>query len=246
MRYIHKNIVPSYMTEWIDARKDAGQKIVYDDFDKKKELNKDLRHEQHGLCCYCQRVIDHYQSEHGDKGSGAHNEHLYPQHIEGDMQSEQLQMDYNNIFACCIESRGCSKRQKDKQHCGESKGNKIIPNLICKENCSSYFFYSLSGEIIPAQRRELQWEKYKVLPKTVFTDDENEAFECIQVLNLNCNFLKEERKQCIDALHIMYGTKKKGELIHIREDLLAREQYPPYIELRLQYIQTLIEKQDVV
>ena len=61
MRYIQKGEEPAYMSEWKELRKSCGQKLIYKEFDQKAQLNRDLRKEQHNICCYCQRVIDHYQ-----------------------------------------------------------------------------------------------------------------------------------------------------------------------------------------
>ena len=109
MRYITKGEEPAYMTAWKEARIAAGQSLQYDEFDKKKELNEDLRIEQHHICCYCQRSIDHYQ---GDKIGGAHNEHLIPE--KGPYGDYEKQMDYGNIYACCIDSQGLHRLHKNE------------------------------------------------------------------------------------------------------------------------------------
>ena len=240
MRYVFKGNEPRYMLEWKSTRLSCGQSILYKEFDKKQELNHDLRIEQHSICCYCQCVIDHYHTEGGNPDTAAHNEHLYPQNVPEDTCSQQLQMDYKNIFACCIGPHR-QKRQKHLIHCGEAKENKIIPNLICREDCASFFFYSLSGEIIPIQQRKIRWEEYKNIPCEQLTKEENDALVCIKVLNLNCVSLVEERKNCIDSLLKMYDSKSHQELLEIREKLISSINYPSYLELRLQFLNRLIE-----
>lgn len=241
MRYIHKNKEPKYIQEWKALRKKGEQEPIYNEFDKKAQLNADLRTEQHGVCCYCQRVIDHFLSEPGSPETAAHNEHLYPQNIEGDERSKQLQMEYSNIFACCVDSRGLKKQSK-LQHCGESKGNAIIPDLICRTDCVNYFYYSLTGEIIPIEKSQPDWKNYVVLPIETLTKREQDAVKCIKTLNLNCASLVADRKVCIDALFQSYKAMSAEELIRIKEELLAKAQYPSYVELRLQLINHLIEK----
>ena len=229
MRYIHKGKEPAYMTEWKELRKGCGQKLTYNEFDQKARLNKDLRKEQHNICCYCQRVVDHYQTELelGKPETAAHNEHLYPENVKDDPMSVQLQMDYSNIYACCVDSRGKRKHQKNLQHCGEAKANKIIPELIKHPDCADYFYYSISG---------------KIEPKPSSKERENDAKKCIDVLNLNCHTLKDDRKVCIDSLLEMYKSKSVEDLEIIRESLIASESYPAYVELRLQFIDHLIKR----
>ena len=228
------------MQEWKAIRAEHEQSVKYNEFDQKARLNADLRAEQHGICCYCQRVIDHFQSESGKPETAAHNEHLYPQNIEGDSKSEQLQMEYSNIFACCVDSRGLKKLSR-LQHCGESKCNAIIPDLICRTDCASYFYYSLTGEIVPIEKRQMGWEGYAALPIDSLTEREKEAVTCIKALNLNCASLVADRKICIDALFQSYKTLSSEDLIRIKEELLAKAQYPAFVELRVQLINHLIE-----
>lgn len=241
MRYIHKNKEPQYIQEWKVLRKRGEQEPIYNEFDKKAQLNADLRAEQHGVCCYCQRVIDHFQSEPGNPETAAHNEHLYPQNIDGDERSKQLQMEYSNIFACCVDSRGL-KMQSKLRHCGESKGNSIIPDLICRTNCASYFYYSLTGEIIPIEKSQPDWKNYVILPIDTLTKREQDAVKCIKTLNLNCATLVADRKVCIDTLFQSYKAMSAEELVRIKDELLTKEQYPSYVELRVQLINHLIEK----
>ena len=73
------------------------------------------------------------------------------------------------------------------------------------------------------------------------TKEENDALVCIKVLNLNCVSLVEERKNCIDSLLKMYDSKSHQELLDIREKLISSVNYPSYLELRLQFLNRLIE-----
>lgn len=73
MRYICKQSEPEIMKEWKSAQEKENLTVRYDIFPHKNELNGILRPEQHGICCYCQRRIDHYQAP---LERGSHNEHL--------------------------------------------------------------------------------------------------------------------------------------------------------------------------
>lgn len=62
----------------------------------------------------------------------------------------------------------------------------------------------------------------------------------IEVLNLNCPALRDERKKCIDALLSVLGKKTKDEWKEEINKWLESETYPSFIELRLQYMNKFI------
>jgi uncharacterized protein (TIGR02646 family) len=104
MRYITKRPTPNIISEWIALRNSVvpPQPIVYDEFDKKSDLNKLLQEDQHYICCYCQQALEKSTT------NGSHNEHLEPQH--GPYTKPHLQMDYNNLLACCNTTVGMGKK----------------------------------------------------------------------------------------------------------------------------------------
>ena len=145
MRYISKVSEPDFLKEFKDIQRRAGLPATYDSFGgkgNKAALNDILRENQHNICCYCQRRIDHYL---GEKNTGAHNEHLYPQ--DKDPGDGSVDLDFENIFACCIASKGLKKKS---QHCGEAKGNQLILGSIRNPDCEIRFKYNLIGEVLPA------------------------------------------------------------------------------------------------
>lgn len=228
MRYIEKGDTPQYITDWIALRKSANQSLDYDEFNQKSKLNEDLRKEQHGLCCYCQKRIDHFQ---GDKETGAHNEHLIPQ-----SGSKPDQMNYRNIYACCIASVG-EKKNSHQQHCGESKGEKKIRPFIQEENCVAYFRYNSLGEIIPNGKYG-RFEEYEEHIAEL-SNDEKEALACIQTLNLNCLSLKSERENIYRSF--LESCMKQGTEV-VKNKLyqkLSEPVYPEFIELLLQIAKKL-------
>lgn len=229
MRYIEKTAEPACMTIWKQERESAGQKLVYDDFDKKRELNDLLREEQHHICCYCQQKLTHYQ---GSKIGGSHNEHLDPQN--GEYGHDTHQMNYYNIYACCIDSQGLKKKEKEKKHCGEFKGDDIIWGFIQNSDCVECFKYNVLGEIIPNGEYD-KWEDYQInysaLPVV-----QKDAVYTIQNLNLNCNYLKDDRKKEITALLSILVTMSK-EQIEERISIIESEPcYLRYIDLLLYYM----------
>ncbi|WP_446785879.1 retron system putative HNH endonuclease [Macellibacteroides fermentans] len=191
MRYIHKNINSKghkLLEDWNRLRRIANQKLVYNDFDKKKELNNLLIEEQGGICCYCQQRITELKITKtiGD----AHNEHLIPQSAR-----EDLQTNHGNLFACCCFSAGFPK---NLQHCGEAKKNELIYEFIKWVDCDRYFKYNILGEITPVG----PYQSYKdfVDNEVLLDTKQKKALEAIKVLNLNQSSLQEERRKDIIAL----------------------------------------------
>lgn len=105
--------------------------------------------------------------------------------------------------------------------------------FIAEEHCSTFFRYTINGEIIPNGEYG-RWDDYlnNILPEGDVTD----AFECIKILNLNCSTLVSERKQYVDIL-------LKYLVSHTKEDVQEKvtewnkgETYPSYITMLTQYI----------
>lgn len=239
MRYIHKQAEPEIMKKWKEAQRNENLPIRYDIFPDKNALNEILRLEQHGICCYCQRRIDHYQNP-LDKGS--HNEHLYPENRPADALSLARQMDYDNIYACCIDSKG---QEPSKQYCGEVKGNRLIPELIKDTHCSEYFRYNNLGEIIPNGNYG-QWAEY-VEHSGSLVGRIADAYECIKILNLNTTSLLLYRNEVRERFMTMvkdFDTTKLKEYI---ESYQSAPTYQELLDMKLQLMRqrvALLEKKD--
>jgi uncharacterized protein (TIGR02646 family) len=227
MRYIEKSITPPpIMTEWINLRKEANQSFDYDDFDKKKELNEILRIEQRHICCYCQQIITHYQ---GDNWAGSHNEHLIPQ--RGKFGNSDLQMDYFNIFASCNYSKN---NRPGHTYCGEAKGDRLIYPIINDPMCSEYVKYNTLGEILPNG-------KYSSIAEYVensanLSTIEADILNAIQVLNLNCNYLRNERKSLLNTLFEVIIKIDKERLVQKINDFESGSKCYRFIDMLLYYM----------
>lgn len=231
MRFIRKGGEPQFMSQWKSDQQKAGSPILYDLFPNKKELNDVLRAEQHEICCYCQRRVNHFQGELQD---GCHNEHLYPENRPDDSRSVALQMVYDNIYACCIDSRGNGGRMKYLQHCGEAKGNEIIPNLIQHADCSEYFRYNMIGEIIPNGEYQ-KWNDY-VTNEGNLTGTIREAYDAIKVLNLNCCTLVSFRYEMQGQFMSFISSMAKEKLILYRDSYERASTYQECIDMKLQLL----------
>ena len=233
MRYVEKYTTLDYLESWKEDQKIVTKKLFYNDFPYKEKLNEDLRREQHNICCYCQRRINHFQ---GELSYGSHNEHLYPENVIGDEMSLELQLEYSNIYACCIDSRGCEKKL---QYCGEAKSNKIIPKLIQKRDCSRYFRYNILGEIIPNGDLD-KWDDY-VSAKLGLNGHIKEAFDCIETLNLNCITLKIFRYEVLQTfISVIYKwpVEKLEEYINSYE---KSRDFQEFIDMKLQYMKNRLK-----
>ena len=229
MRYIKKEKEPAFMSQWKALRQQAGQLLAYNDFDRKAELNEVLRAEQHHICCYCQQRLEHFQ---GDKEGGSHNEHLVPE--SGEHGDFDKQMDYSNLYACCIDSRGFKKKERSKRHCGEAKEYKLIRGFIQEENCASFFRYNILGEIIPNGEYD-SWADY-VVHYADLRGDVKDAMDAIDVLNLNCHFLKEDRRKELDALVRVISHLSKEKVNEKMREFEQAEIYPRYIDMLLYFM----------
>jgi conserved hypothetical protein TIGR02646 len=229
MRYIKKRALSEsaeLLNDWIRRRNAAGQNLLYVHFDKKKELNDNLRSEQKGICCYCQQKIAHYQ---GDNYGGSHNEHLIPEN--GEYGREDLQVDYNNLYASCNYSKG---KSKDDQHCGEAKHDNLITAFIQRVDCDKHFKYNVIGEILPSGPYKT-YDEYKERYDDL-TGDQRDAYDTIQTLNLNHESIKHLRKGDQKELFKILGGKTREQVKTYILTINTKDQYPRFIDMLLYYM----------
>ncbi len=226
MRYIHKGQEPEFMTDFKRKQTEAELKATYENFRDKRSLNEVLRAEQHHICCYCQQVLDHFQ---GEPKGGSHNEHLYPE-CE-DPGDGSVDMDYTNIYACCIDSRGAEPRMR---HCGDSKENKVIAGLIKNPACSGYFIYNVLGEILPNGEFD-KWDDY-LINKDHLVGMVRTAFQEICDLNLNCNSLVSERKLLTETLLKSLSQSSPIDVGNLMAAYESSAKFPGYIDMQLYYM----------
>lgn len=234
MRYIKKSSTePTCLSEYKQECKDLNvpTPLLYEDFNRTSELKRILSQEQHGVCCYCQRAV-----------RGFRIEHSYPESSKEDPEKgKQLQLDYYNLFAACMDSQG---HQPELQYCDVAKGNQIIREFIKESNplCQLHFKYLSTGEIVPHGQFS-RWKEYLEAAAESLTLDEKDARRAIEVLNLNCHTLVEARKLCLTELLRLLPTKSKDEWKEMIRQWMSSSVFPDFIELRLQYIYLYLSRQ---
>jgi uncharacterized protein (TIGR02646 family) len=189
----------------------------YDGYHPKEPLKKSLLKEQGYICCYCmgRTSIDNMEIEHNK-----------PQADNKDVNPD-LQLDYKNLLASCSGSRG---QRKKNLHCNARKGDyegthknytMTLNPADSNKNCENQIRYSSTGKI--------------------FSDDETINHELNEILNLNLQTLKDNRRTklltVINALNKNFPNKtwSKEAIKKKLEELSSKDAEGKYTEY-VQYI----------
>ncbi|WP_051640643.1 retron system putative HNH endonuclease [Thiomicrorhabdus sp. Milos-T2] len=158
------------------ATTDAA-KSRWSSFGYKADLLSILTDEQSGLCSYSEINPAHF-------GIGVHNEHIQPK-----SRYPQRTFDYHNLVMSALSSDDLKHLNRVDQFAGNAKGSNYDPNLFIsplQPNCQDFFAYLSDGRVVP--RKDLN------------ATDEFKATYTIGLLNLNCAYLTNKRKNWIDEL----------------------------------------------
>lgn len=152
----------------------------WDNFPNGKPLLELLLEEQFFLCCYSELRSDILKL-------GYHIEHIQPK-----SQFPHRTFDYQNLAACALDSKNDLKAFKSQGSAffgGHHKQNKYDATLFisCHEaDCARFFNYVSDGRIIAAPG--------------LTADEQARAKYTITVLNLDCPFLRLQRRRWWDEL----------------------------------------------
>ena len=176
MLKVNKKSEPEEFTKYKKKNKVINWKDFTSESEIKKLLKEALLEEQENSCCpYCEIEINLNDSQ--------------IEHIKPKDKFPELLIDYNNLIACCLESK----------RCGNSKANKwdeLFINPVI-ENPEDYFEYDIkTGEITPIFKEGNRYEKAKYT---------------IDLLNLNDNRLCGIRKKYIFEF-LNYSKYNKNSL----------------------------------
>lgn len=200
MLYIKKTQPSQELTNWISTKKSEGeihphyeslqtQNSAVSSYDAYQSLRTQLFNEQKGICCYCMKKITIENSN---------IEHFLPQSI-----FPENEVDYYNLYLACRYSHG---KAKPKQHCDIAKGNELISKYIgyihhdsgrsITTKCEDFIQYTSDGYILPKKQNYLSQVKFYQNYSSL-TPQEKELLGTIEILNLNCESLVNERNKFI-------------------------------------------------
>lgn len=180
---------------WREFRKTPGATYGIE-WMPKQELREALAKEQGYLCCYCMGRIE-------DTQDGMKVEHWRSQSEHG-----EVQIDYENLLGACNGNQG---HPFPEQHCDTHKKNTSISvnPASADRDCSKFFRYLSDGSIRPSES----------LP-----EDEKRAISSdLEVLNINVEKLKVQRKALLDGLRSWLDKEHAGRSVS-REILLQKAQ----------------------
>lgn len=188
MKFIVKNQEPQSFANWKNLVNDNWQP-TYDDLSgqEKKDVKNALIAEQGGICCYCETILNY-----GD----SHIEHLDPQ-----SNNEAGRLDFNNMLCSCQQKLD----KGEPLHCGNSKGDEIIPITPLMSDCESKFKYTYNGQIL-------------------HIDEASEL--TIKHLQLNIDKLNKLRESAIDSILYLDPVAK--------DVLLPEDESKQFVEKYLQ------------
>jgi uncharacterized protein (TIGR02646 family) len=156
-----------------------GNSASYSGFKGKKflELREQLLKEQKYVCAYCgQKLLDVFVVLNGKENQKMKTEHFIPQNgIVGN------DLNYQNLLGCCMGGNDSGNKGKPFRHCDSHKDNlKLIyiqnPSTITvRDNTIRYRLNKESEEVI------------------ILSSDPNKGTELVNILNLNTEYLREER-----------------------------------------------------
>ncbi|NEP62445.1 MAG: TIGR02646 family protein [Symploca sp. SIO2G7] len=196
MKHFKKGQEPEKFRDW-KAQTNENWRPRFEDLrgDEKKAVLKSLFKEQGYICCYCESRLTM---------GNCHIEHLQPQ---SDPDIDPL--DYSNFLCSCQNNL----KKGEPRHCGNSKGDHILPISPLDPACESRFSFNNKGEIIPAK------------------DDDIEALDTIDnILKLNSSDIVDTRQEIIAFFDEEIDQKSEEKISVFIRDSLDKDQDGKYEE----------------
>jgi uncharacterized protein (TIGR02646 family) len=179
-----------------------------------------LLQDQGWLCCYCMNEIS---------SETARLVQFLP------FKDESL--NYSNLFLACNYSNNLPTTQ---QHCYIKKGTELIPKYMSDERCSEYFRYNTLGEILPSGTfrtvRKCKDNFWKLTPV------QQAVLSAIEILNLNTDRLKDQRKAILQQIATMFARATKAQIQKAIEVFGLRDKtgkFKRYCEVVIYYLQNV-------
>jgi len=181
MRFIIKRGEPESFKVW-KALENKDWQPSYSKLSnpEKRDVYDALLKEQGGICCYCEREL---------KGKDYHLEHLNPQAAhDGD------DLDFNNFLCSCLNKTA----KGDPLHCGQEKGDEILPVHPHQANCQERFVFTANGKINGVDEAAKQAINILALDLGKLNDHREKVLEPFMDPDLSDQELKEFVQKYID------------------------------------------------
>ncbi len=227
MKYIEKNPEPQSLTKL--------KNLKYTDYKPRfhnlpvnvwTDIVNQLLTDQGFLCCY---TLDEITAE------TAVLVHFYPaEHFA------YLELDYRNLY---LALRQPESLPPDYKVGYLAKKDTVIPNYLHDYRCPSYFRYNTLGEIIPAGTGNYRTVKKCHDNYRKLSPEQQMLMSTIDILNLNADRLKEQRKIIFNEVLSNVRKMSKTQIQKIIESLKRRDpktgKYRRFNEVVIHYLETL-------
>ncbi len=163
---------PTIRDEYRAQRHPTDPRAAWDAFDA-REVRDALWQLQHGLCAYCERVLEPVPA-------GSSIDHVIPK-----SDHPEVTFLYTNLVLCCTDSQTCNLHKRRRYFAGADETGRWTPGFIApgQARCETSFVYERDGSVRPSE-----------------SAIEPDATETLRILNLNHHPLKTERREYLAAL----------------------------------------------
>lgn len=227
MKYIEKKPEPASLTKL--------KNLKYTDYKPQfhnlpvnvwNDIMNQLLLDQGCLCCY---TLDEITPE------TAMLVHFYPTDY-----FPELELEYRNLFLALRQPDGLPPDYKVGY---QAKENTIVPNYLSDRRCASYFRYNTLGEILPAGTGQLRTirkckDNYKKL-----TPEQQMVLNTIDVLNLNAEQLKDQRKiiyqEVLNSVRKLSKAQIQRVVMNLRQRDAKTGKYRRFNEVIIHYLESL-------
>jgi uncharacterized protein (TIGR02646 family) len=179
-----------------------------------------LIQDQGWLCCYCMNEITHETAR-----------------LVQFLPFKEESLNYPNLFLACNYSNNLPPAQ---QHCYIKKGTELIPKYMSDERCSDYFRYNTLGEILPSGTfRTVRkcHDNYRKL-----TPVQQAVLSAIEILNLNTERLKDQRKAILSQVATLFARASKVQVQQAIEKFGTKDKtgkLKRFCEIIIYYLQNI-------
>lgn len=223
MKLIVKNKPTPLHHKLVEFQKDINGTYPNLTGEIKGDLLKALLREQGYICAYCMQTINENNSS---------IEHIIGQSFtddNGDKLGEKNQLNYENLLAVC-EGKSC----KDNLHCDKSRANyqKNRPLFATplQNRIMQNIKFSEKGMIYYKEFLEIK-EIKKLKNHNELDEDSNIKYDLQEVLNLNCENLKQKRSSLINVLKRLTDNGSNKEKVKKVLDKYSSKSSNKYKEL---------------